>query len=193
MNLETYDRLDDRKKTRRKNIIIAVIVLILIILLICFFIRMSGCSKDKGVVESGDEVEFEEEQVVVDEGEPIEEVEKTCITREFEWSIAAGGWDNLEEPYISPYYSIKNEDQRTGIFRLRYTFFDETVFPYVVFGQSDFTEIADEAAMHSEWRTFTLEPNEEAIISIPTRKPEIGKNYWAVPDIEVPPDYEVCE
>lgn len=188
MKIETYDRSDNEKKSRRERILLVLLLFLIFFLLIFLILKSTGCS-DKS---DSSDIEFEVLEEIREEGESVELVEKTCLTKEHSWSIIAGGWAELEEPYISPQYVLRNDEDKEGRFKIRYTFFDESVYPYVQFGDSNFEELSEYAAMHSEWKIFTLEPDEEALITIPTLKPEISKNYWAVPDIEAPPAYEVC-
>lgn len=188
MDLETYDRKDENNKSKRKKILFFLILFLIIFFLIFFIVKLAGCS-DK---ENSSDIEFDELEVDKEEGESIELVEETCFTKKHNFNLNSVGWANLEEPYISPLYVLGNNEDREGIFKIRYTFFDESVYPYVQFGNSNFEELSEYASMHSEWKAFNLEPNEEVLVSIPTIKQEISKNYWAVPDIEVPPEYEVC-
>ncbi len=135
------------------------------------------------------EEEFQiEREVTV--SQPIKR--NVCKNRSFRFSTFGGTVDSIGNS-ARPNLRITNKEEKWGLFKVNFSFIDEELFPYDIYGgqnlKSSLAEGSisyDDASFYSNTYVFYLGPGEQINVNEGTNKPDPTKKYWAIAYIEEP-------
>ena len=120
---------------------------------------------------------------------PIEK--SICSKRGYRFSTASGNVNSVGGN-VQPILEITNLEERWGLYKVNFSFIDETRFPYEIYGGENLQEKLlsneighDDAEFYSDNYEYYLGPGETIVIEETTPKPD-SKQYWAIANINEP-------
>lgn len=177
-------------KKIKKSILLPMIIIFLIILFILFLITNINLDYD---------YEYRETPYYV-----IKEVNKTipvekniCENISFRFSTLGGNVVTIGNK-VYPNLQITNLENEWGLFKLNFSYINESKFPYRVYGGENLKRAIEEkkisskdADFYSENYDIMIGPLETILIDKPTQKFDKNTDYWAIGNI-IEPKRLIC-
>ncbi|MEM2130948.1 MAG: hypothetical protein QXR96_00340, partial [Candidatus Woesearchaeota archaeon] len=124
--------------------------------------------------------------------------EKTiCENRSFKFSTLGGNVITIGN-LVYPNLQITNQENQWGLFKVNFSYINESRFPYAIYGGENLKKALSEnkisvkdADFYSQNYNITIGPKETILIDKPTQKIDKNTNYWAIGTI-IEPKIEEC-
>ncbi len=177
--------MTESKKKEFKKSFIRFIVIILVIHL---FLVLSRCTVVEERMVPVESLDTNETTVM----KPTQECNKT----EYEWDYEWGEWYPEYDQQISVGFTLINKENRPGVFKVNFAFFDESEYKYDNYENRHYDSVRDElewdyASMWMNGIDREIESGDSVMIIANAKKKNPASVYWVYADVK-PPVYDKC-
>ena len=121
---------------------------------------------------------------------------RNCSIVEHNWDYTWENWLPEESGMITAAFRLANFEDRSGMFRINFAFFDNSTYPYDEYDGINYDQVQDRlpwsaADMHVYNMSHNIGPRESVLFTPSVRKKNPSSVYWIYADVSVP-EYRKC-